>query len=409
MYVYFIEKSVKLLRENGFYGVIVANRWIRSKYGERLRNFLLNTISFEKLIDFGELHVFEQAATMPVIAILRLEKLKNNSVFSYTPPFSKETFKQIVHGSIQLADVENQSAIEISQSSLASAGWRLESTTNEALQQKLESKGITLNDYVDGKILYGIKTGLVEAFIINEETRNRLVEKSPNAKNLIKPYVVGDDIRKFYIRRNRRFLIYTYHGVDISGCESVIEYLKQYKTKLEKRATKQEWFELQQPQQKYSEFYEMPKIIYPDIAKESRFAFDNDGIYPADTTFVIPVQDFYLLGLLNSKLLFFYLGMVCPVLGDVKRGGRLRLKYNYVKQIPIRTINFSDPAEKAKHDQLVSLVERMLALHKQSARMPQEQEMLRREIESTDRAIDKLVYALYGLSEEEIEIVEGKA
>jgi len=76
-------------------------------------------------------------------------------------------------------------------------------------------------------------------------------------------------------------------------------------------------------------------------------------------------------------------------------------------KLPIRPINFSDPADKARHDKLVSLVERMLELHKRSPRLPQEQEMVKREIESTDGRIDRLVYELYGLSEEEIRIVES--
>jgi len=70
--------------------------------------------------------------------------------------------------------------------------------------------------------------------------------------------------------------------------------------------------------------------------------------------------------------------------------------------------NFPDPADKARHEKMVSLVERMLALHKRSPKTPQEQEMVKREIEpSADRAIDKLVYELYGLNEDEIRIVEG--
>jgi hypothetical protein len=79
-----------------------------------------------------------------------------------------------------------------------------------------------------------------------------------------------------------------------------------------------------------------------------------------------------------------------------------------LSQVPIKEVNFSDPAEKADHDKMVSLVERMLSLHKQSARTPQEKEMLQREIESTDQAIDSLVYQLYGLTDAEINIVEGK-
>ena len=63
--------------------------------------------------------------------------------------------------------------------------------------------------------------------------------------------------------------------------------------------------------------------------------------------------------------------------------------------------------EKASGGAIEALVERMLVLHKQSARTPQEQEIIRREIESTDRSIDRLVYELYGLTEEEIKIVEG--
>jgi len=90
-----------------------------------------------------------------------------------------------------------------------------------------------------------------------------------------------------------------------------------------------------------------------------------------------------------------------------RRGGYFEYLTIYVSQLPIHPVNFSDPAEKAMHDKMVSLVERMLELHKRNPRMPQEQEMVKREIESTDRAIDRLVYELYGLTEEEIRIVEG--
>jgi hypothetical protein len=95
--------------------------------------------------------------------------------------------------------------------------------------------------------------------------------------------------------------------------------------------------------------------------------------------------------------------MILPKL----RGDFYEPSYVYFKDFPIRTIDFSNPNEKAAHDKLVSLVERMLVLHKRFARTPQEKEMIRREIEATDHAIDALVYQLYGLTEEEIRIVEG--
>ena len=83
-------------------------------------------------------------------------------------------------------------------------------------------------------------------------------------------------------------------------------------------------------------------------------------------------------------------------------------KVNLVK-LPIRTINFSDPTDKARHDRMVELVDQMLDLNKQlaEAKVPQAKTVLQRQIETTDRQIDRLVYALYELTEDEIKIVEG--
>jgi Alw26I/Eco31I/Esp3I family type II restriction m6 adenine DNA methyltransferase len=127
--------------------------------------------------------------------------------------------------------------------------------------------------------------------------------------------------------------------------------------------------------------------------------------YFADSTNSVVNNDFaqykleYLLGLLNSWLFQWRFKLT---------SSNNNVGTNELDSMPFCTINFSDPAEKAAYDRLVGLVESMLALHKQSTRTPQEKEMLARQIESTDAAIDKLVYALYGLTEEEIKIVEGK-
>jgi len=113
----------------------------------------------------------------------------------------------------------------------------------------------------------------------------------------------------------------------------------------------------------------------------------------------------YLLGLLNSKLLDFFLKKISSLF----RGGYFAFNKQYIEQLPIRTIDFSNPADVKRHDRIVSLVECMLTLHKQSAaaRLPDEKERLERQIQATDRQIDTLVYELYGLTAEEINIVEG--
>ncbi|ODS33583.1 MAG: hypothetical protein SCARUB_01317 [Candidatus Scalindua rubra] len=86
-----------------------------------------------------------------------------------------------------------------------------------------------------------------------------------------------------------------------------------------------------------------------------------------------------------------------------------QVKPTLLSKLPIRTIDFSNPEDKSQHDKLVSLVERMLDLQKQlaAAKLPQKKTVLNRQIEVTDRQIDEMVYELYGLTEEEIEIVDS--
>jgi hypothetical protein len=112
----------------------------------------------------------------------------------------------------------------------------------------------------------------------------------------------------------------------------------------------------------------------------------------------------YLLGMINSRLISWCFLSKSNV---GQRDDFPKIVLRETRLLPIRPINFSDPADKARHDKMVALVERMLELHRRNPRMPQEQEMVKREIESTDRQIDRLVYELYELTEDEIKIVEG--
>jgi hypothetical protein len=154
------------------------------------------------------------------------------------------------------------------------------------------------------------------------------------------------------------------------------------------------------------------KILIPDIADRAQFALDEYGEYAFTSGYGITLKSDiayslkYILGLLNSKVLDFYLKHVSTPM----QNGFFRYFTQFIEQLPIRRINFSDPAEKAAHDKMVSLVEQMLALHKDkaAAKTQSAQEVAARQIRAVDESIDRLVYELYGLSEEEIKIVEGK-
>jgi hypothetical protein len=152
-----------------------------------------------------------------------------------------------------------------------------------------------------------------------------------------------------------------------------------------------------------------PKIIFPDISTSPRFALDDKGCFSSNTTYFIPSADLYLLGLLNSRLGCFYFTKTCAGL-EGKNEIYLRFFGQYLEGFPIRPINFSDPADKARHDKMVKLVDRTLELNKQkhSGKLaPSQVDRIDREIAATDAEIDNLVYELYGINDEERRIIEG--
>ncbi len=154
------------------------------------------------------------------------------------------------------------------------------------------------------------------------------------------------------------------------------------------------------------------KLFFRRVGDQLIATYDDKQFYALNTLVVITPREQvnfslkYLLGLINSKLLNFY---YVKYLKSTKKVFS-EIQARQLAQLPIRDINFTDLAKKVQHDKMVALVEQMLALHKSlsAAQSPQEKERLERQIAVTDRAIDRLVYELYGLTEEEIKIVEGE-
>jgi hypothetical protein len=165
--------------------------------------------------------------------------------------------------------------------------------------------------------------------------------------------------------------------------------------------------------------FDSPKLLVPAIATGSCFTADLKGEYyfvgsgggggggygvtlleGADLSFL------YLLGVLNSKLLSEYLKSISTPF----RGGYYALNRQYIEALPIRTIDFAEPTDKARHDKMVSLVDQMLLLNKRLPELKTDHEKttLQRQIAATDQQIDQLVYELYGLTEDEIRIIEGR-
>jgi hypothetical protein len=261
-------------------------------------------------------------------------------------------------------------------------------------------------------------TGLNEAFVIDEATKNRLISEDPKSAEIIKPFLAGRDIKRYSEPKNDKYLLLIPTGWTRShsgkldpktwfkqNYPAIAKYLEPFREKAEKRCDKGEfWWELRSCDY-YGEF-EKPKIIYPNICKRPEFTFDNYSLYSNQKCFIIPSDDKYMLGILNSNLMMFLFQAFLPKL----RGDFYEPSYVYFKDFPIRTIDFTSPADVARHDRMVSLVTSMLELNRKlaDARTADEKNTLQRIIDATNNKIDKLVYELYGLTEEEIGIVEGE-
>jgi hypothetical protein len=142
------------------------------------------------------------------------------------------------------------------------------------------------------------------------------------------------------------------------------------------------WWELRPCS--YYQYFRRPKIIFPDITKEPRFYLDRDGHFLVNTAYCLGTEDRYLLGILNSRLFWFAISNISIPFGVRAGKYRYRLIYQYMEKVPIRPIDFSDAADRARHDRI----------------------NLQRQVDATDRRIDHLVYDLYNLTEQEIRIVE---
>lgn len=406
LYAYFFEKGINILDRGGIFSFIVANKWFRTNYAIPLRSWLLN-FNIEEIIDFGDLPVFNRVTTYP--CVIRITK---------SIPTTEVICAHIE--SLQFDNLENyltKKRFRIEQGKLIPEIWMLVEDNVRSLIEKLQSTGKTLNEYINGELYSGIKTGLNDAFEIEQNFRNQLEIAEMESMALIKPFLEGKDIKRYNTSKNRKYLIFIPKGWTNELIERgkdpwgwfkkkyilLSTHFEKYMEKAKNRGDKGDyWWELRACDY-YDAFYKT-KIIYPNICKQPEFTMDSNMTFANQKCFIIPRDDKYLLGILNSKLMFFLFKNILPKL----RGGFLEPSYIYLKNFPIKVIDFSKEDERVIHDKIGSLVDKMLTLHRDfdETKIPQEKKRLQRQIEATDRQIDDSVYQLYGLTDEEKLIIE---
>ena len=377
--VYFYEQAHRLLKENGTLTFITSNKFYRAGYGKKLRQFLSEKQTIRTLIDFSDAPVFNNVIAYASIYIgQKTAPGESNEVEALPWDLSKPA---------ATLGEEIKRAFPVMQVHLTADGWNLDHPVTFSLLLKLKDGNSELGAVVNNRIFAGIKTGFNDAFIIGEKEKNELIKKDLSSADLIKPYIRGKDIDRWAFQRKPQFIIYVPRGTKIDDFPAVRDFILPHRERLEKRALDQKWFELQQAQQAFEGYFQGSKIVYPNVSFGPRFAIDKGG-YMDMTTFGISTPDAnWIVPILNSNLIYFAFLKI----GIERRGGYQEFKTQYVEKLPI------PPATDAEKAKLATLAEKCAA----AAAKDDAATLAVHEAE-----INRIVYGLFKLSEEEIALIE---
>jgi hypothetical protein len=408
IYALFYEKGIHLLKNNGILCYITSNKWMRAGYGEKLRKFFIQ-YSPILLIDLGP-GVFESATVDTNILLIQKQKTTNIQLQALT-------LQKQPNVSIEEQLRKNGSILQ----KLTQDAWFIGSSAEQKLKEKIERIGKPLKDW-DVNIYYGIKTGLNEAFIINTEKRNEILAHCKDAAErerteaIIKPILRGRDIKRYYYEWAELWVIFIpwhfplHNDLSIQGASekaeaefrkqypAIYKHLLEFKEPLSKRnkdetGIRYEWYALQRCAATYYPEFEKEKVVWSEIVKQPQFYFDRENFYVEATGFLMTGKNVkYICGLLNSKPITFFFKQWYAGGGLGEKG--YRYKKAFLENLPIPPITASNQGIVS---QIESLVDKILSAKKQN---PQTN------TQELEREIDRLVYQLYELTEQEIKIID---
>lgn len=377
--VYFVELAYRtLLRDGGQFAFIINNKWIRSGYGEGLRSMLQHHTHIHQLLDFGDLPVFESAMAYP--CILMFEKK------TPAPTFDVVLFEEVPfrNGKKLLEEVERLK-FSVKTSALKPDQWQLNPPIEEKILNTVKEQSVSLDEYISGGAYYGIKTGASAIFMLPQEEYEHI---PPQERNILKPMLMGRDLKKYSTQKAERWLIFTRRGIDMRQYPSILAYLEKHRKQLEpkprdwtggnwpgRKEGTYKWYELQDAVD-YWELFERPKIIYQGFQVSPCFTLDHNGLYCNNSVWFIPTDDKYLLGYLNSQVGWWCITMHCS---RIQNG--YQLMYDYFKNVPI-------PKTSARIRQLVADFVAMIMLIKQQEWSARHQLMS----DYFERLIDVLIF-----------------
>jgi type I restriction-modification system DNA methylase subunit len=434
IYLLFVEKGLQLLKPGGFLGFILPHKFFQATYGQGLRKIISEKNALMEVVNFRDNQIFEHSSTYTCLLFLQKSKDRSFKYAEVARLEDPEKQLQIIREHEEHKD-DRMRVGRIPKKQVTEAPWGFSFGEETELLEKLRNLGTTLGD-VARKIFVGLQTSADTVFIFKDYefrdgSRVRVYSKELGKEiileqGLLKRVVRSGDIGRYHAQ-STCLVLFPYKVEkdqarllsrdEIESHYSLSwDYLKRCKKVLEDREggkfRDDEWYRFGRTQN--IGMWEQPKILIPYmITTLSAYPDSQDHYYFVNVTtggFGIladneKVSLSYLTALLNSRLLDFYLRRISTNF----RGGYFAANKQYIERLPIRIIDFNNPKEKTLHDDLVKLVEVILDLRKHEQKAEgHELEQINRQIEKTDREIDERVYELYGVREEEIDIIEGK-
>jgi type I restriction-modification system DNA methylase subunit len=321
LYTYFIELGIKLMSKTGCFSFILPNKFMRANYGKEVREVILKEANIDLIFDFDDYPVFQDATTYPIIFILS-KKVSDTFYFSEINKRSS---------TLDPISMLEQNKIQVLSSSLSSDAWTFNDSRTFSLFEKLSKSSMELKEFVDDKIFRGVSTGCNEVFIVDKE-----IAKQFGNSQYLKKIFTGKEVKRYKADFQNLYLLFLTWDYDLESDDNLKSYLIQNKKKLSERPEVIEgrfnWWCLSRYGSKNSHLLSLPKIIYPRINNECNFFLDSSGEYSlSDNNFFISSGRKDLLAILNSKLIFFYLKNNCSTL----QGGYYDFRRPYIEKIPI--------------------------------------------------------------------------
>jgi type I restriction-modification system DNA methylase subunit len=422
IYILFIERGFEKLRENGRLGLILPHKFIEGENGKKIRNLISKYKAIERIIHFGSNQVFEGATTYTCLLFLRK---KSNETFLYKEFKLGENFRTL----------ESTTFEEKRMELLNTDPWNFSTKQISKILTKMVLTGIRFDELAN-KIFKGSSTGNDEIFLMKlvkkGETTSIVYSTFLNREveienKMLKPFVYGEDIKRYQEPISNKMLLFPYQfkqdKMSLIPLKQIMVkfpkgfyYLNETKNELLKRKVKMtndEYYKYSAARS-LSE-YEKQKIMIPDMLVRNRIGYDQKGVFyhgPAVHSVLFKesenfIDPLYYLAILNSKIFWFFITQTSTTL----RGNTYRLTPEFLNPFPFPSIDITNSNNLDKYQNIILLAKNIVALNTELLELRNKEtdqfHNIKLQITKIENDIDRSVYSLYGLSETEIELIEG--